>query len=517
MHRPIPAGPRRRTRRALLATALPAVLAAVALPAAAQGAEVTGDAATIVVDDNGGRFSRGLEDNRLIVEALPSGELRLTDQVPLVVKTSNCLSVTSFEARCVRPSNSPIRRLVYHGRAGDDQLRPTGSLPIHFDGGDGEDLYVGARSGAGTRVEFLGGDDTSDRDLAHYTNATTAVDVSKDGVANDGRPGLDRDNIDGEVDVVTGTNFGDRLVGRSGGFFGQQEEFRPLRGNDIVLGGSSRVITTVDMGTAKDGADRFFGDNVIVSYAGRTNPIRASVGLGGADDGEAGERDELFNVGTVRGGSGGDTMLSVNRPLGIGFNGGAGDDTITGTAQNDLLSGGPGIDSLFGDNGADRLFTDDGFVDHVICGDGLGDVARTDTAELEITGCETIEKVGTLSLAPKALTAAAGETARLRLSWTHPESWRKLRTITLKLRTHESVVGRVAIRPRRERIADAGAVEVVGKRSRLTAEGKTVTARLALRVPARLAGQTLAVDVEATNRRGGRQLERDAGTVRVAP
>jgi len=35
MRLPIPAGPRRRTRRALLAAALPAVLAAVALPPAA--------------------------------------------------------------------------------------------------------------------------------------------------------------------------------------------------------------------------------------------------------------------------------------------------------------------------------------------------------------------------------------------------------------------------------------------------------------------------------------------------
>ena len=497
-------------RRARLTIAAAALVVA-ALPAAAQAAEVTAVGTEIVVDDNAGRFNQGLEDNRLIVEALPSGELRLTDQVPLVLKTSTCLPVTSFEVRCIRPSNSPISRLVYKARSGDDQLRPTGSLPIRFEAGRGDDLYVGARSGAGTRVEFVGGDLLGD--LAHYTNATTAVEVTKDGVANDGRPGLDRDNIGVDVEIVTGTNFGDRLVGQSGPL-GIAEEFRPRGGDDVVLS-SPNVFTTVDMGAARDGADRIVGA-AVVSYAGRANPIRASVGLAGADDGEAGEGDELVDVGSVRGGSGADTMFSAARQFGITLDGGAGDDRLTGTAQNDHLTGGPGRDFLFGDSGSDRLFTDDGDVDRVLCGDGLTDVARTDTAELEISGCETVEKVGTLTLTPKALTAEAGEPARLRLSWTHPQSWRKLRAITLKLRTRERVVGRVDIRLRSERITDAGAVDVVRKRGRLTGKGKTVTARLALRLHNSLAGRTLSVDVEATDRRGHRQLERDAGTLSIA-
>ena len=55
------------------------------------------------------------------------------------------------------------------------------------------------------------------------------------------------------------------------------------------------------------------------------------------------------------------------------------------------------------------------------------------------------------------------------------------------------------------------------KRTRLTRKGKTVTARLAVRLDESLAGQTLKAEVEATDWRGARQLERDAGTVRVAP
>jgi uncharacterized membrane protein len=55
MHYRTVAGQRRRTRRALLAAALPATLAVVALPAAAaQAAEVTAVGTEIVVEDRRG-------------------------------------------------------------------------------------------------------------------------------------------------------------------------------------------------------------------------------------------------------------------------------------------------------------------------------------------------------------------------------------------------------------------------------------------------------------------------------
>jgi hypothetical protein len=56
----------------------------------------------------------------------------------------------------------------------------------------------------------------------------------------------------------------------------------------------------------------------------------------------------------------------------------------------------------------------------------------------------------------------------------------------------------------------------VCKQARLTRKGKTVAARLAVRLDDSLAGQQLTAEVEATDTRGRRQLERDAGTVRVA-
>ena len=112
--------------------------------------------------------------------------------------------------------------------------------------------------------------------------------------------------------------------------------------------------------------------------------------------------------------------------------------------------------------------------------------------------------------------AAAGETVRLRLSWRHPKAWRRLSRIELRLTQGALPAGRVTIRPRSERIDAGGALQLDRDATRLTREGKTVTVRLALRLDRSLAGQRLRVEVEAADRRGARQLERDAGTIRVA-
>jgi hypothetical protein len=496
----------RRARRALLAAAL----AVAALPAAADAAEVTAAGTEIVVEDKGG-FMVAPQHNRLIAEALPGGELRLVDQVPLVSKTPTCLNVTPTEVRCIRPSTSPISKLVFRANGGDDQLRPAGSLPIAYKGGDGDDLYVGARTAAGTRVDFEGG--SADDDLAHYTNAETGVNVTKDNLANDGRPGgKDRDNIRKDVDVVTGTHFDDRF----GGVIGQVgfEEFRPLGGDDAVFGADG--ITTVDMGAAKDGADRIVaGRSTVVSYAKRANPVRAGVDLDGADDGETGERDELVGVHVVVGGAGDDTLFAASRPDGIILDGGPGDDTVTGTNQADRLTGGLGRDLLIGRSGSDDLIADDGDIDRVLCGDGFADVAFTDTAEEDISGCESRKSVGTLRLTPKVVRGEAGETVRLELSWRHPKAWKQLRTIALRLTRAGAPAGAVTIRPRGERIAARGAIRLDRDASRLTGKARTVRARLAIRLGEGLAGETLGLEVEATDVRGARQLVQ-AGALRVA-
>jgi len=143
------------------------------------------------------------------------------------------------------------------------------------------------------------------------------------------------------------------------------------------------------------------------------------------------------------------------------------------------------------------------------------DTLDRDSDENRVVGCEKVQ-VGVLGLAPKAVMAVAGKTARVRLRWRHPQTWRKLRKVELRLARDGAPVGEVTIRPRAARIAAHGAVKLVRKETRLAREGKTVTAHLAVRLDKGLVGQTLKAEVEAIDRRGARQLERNAGTVRIA-
>jgi hypothetical protein len=469
-----------------------------------------------VVEDRTGGFKQDADNNRLVAESLPGGELRLVDQVGLVAKASGCFQISQLEVRCARPSSSPISRLIVRSRGGGDRLTMLGSLPVRYEGGDGDDAYRGGiRPGVPTAVDFSGGGD--DGDLADYSFAEEGIDVRKNDRPNDGRITVgDKDNIRTDVTIVRGTRFRDTLHG--GGGPATIETFEPLGGNDFVLGGLG--FTFVDMGAAPDGADKVLGGaDTSVSYAKRTSPIRAAVDLDGADDGEVGERDELLQVGAVIGGSAGDTLLvPLNRidGVGIGFDGRPGVDTIRGTNARDSLRGGPGTDKLNAFGGDDQLFSNDGEPgDTLFCGVGL-DTATTDTVEATVSDCENRNVVGTLHLVPKTVKAKAGKPARLRLSWRHPVSWRKLRTVELRLTGDELPVGAITIRPRQERITARGAVELVRKQTRLTRKGKTVAAWLAVRLDDSLAGQQLTAEVQATDTRGRRQLERDAGTVRVA-
>jgi hypothetical protein len=516
MHRPSLAGPRRRTRRALLGAALPAALAAAALPAAAQAAaDVTALGSEIVVEDRTGKFGSGFESNRLVAESLPGGELRLVDQVGLVAEASGCFQVSQVEVRCVRPSTSPITKLAVRAGGGNDRLTMRGSLPVRYEGGSGDDAYIGGgRPGLPTRVDFSGGGQNGD--LADYTLASEGIDVRRDNLGNDGRQALgDTDNIRDDVSIVRGTRFADRLIGDGESL----EIVQLLGGDDLVLGAAFPTVTEVDMGSAKDGADRVFGGSgTLVDYRGRTNPIRAAIDEGGADDGEAGEGDELRNV-DVTGGRGDDTLIAPDRRAdssGIFFDGGPGNDEISGTLVRDRLIGGPGEDAIGARAGDDTLVADDGEpVDTLFCGLG-NDTAETDAAEKVVRDCETRTVIGTLRLAPKAVTAKAGTPAHLRLSWRHPVSWRKLRNVELRLTRADFPAGEITMRPRAERISADGAVELVRQHTRVTHKGKTVTARLALRLDESLVGETLKAEVEATDTRGRRQLELEAGTVRVA-
>jgi hypothetical protein len=173
--------------------------------------------------------------------------------------------------------------------------------------------------------------------------------------------------------------------------------------------------------------------------------------------------------------------------------GGSGSDTLVdGLAEGDILSGEGDNDTLFeADARGDQFGGGAGFDTATI--DSSLDEAFNNTTESVSNG-----GVGKLRLAPAVVKAKAGKTAHMRMSWTHPKAWKQLRKIAVRVYDGGELVTRVLVRPRQAEH-----------------HGKTVSADLKLKLPKALAGHQLRVDVEATDRKGHRQLEPSAGLVRV--
>jgi hypothetical protein len=120
-----------------------------------------------------------------------------------------------------------------------------------------------------------------------------------------------------------------------------------------------------------------------------------------------------------------------------------------------------------------------------------------------------------LRLAPAVLQARAGKIAHVRMSPTHPKAWKARRSVQWRLlqdtrRSAASPSAQPAARSWR-----AAAIKLA-RSSPLAPQGKTVTARLALRLPKALAGTNLSVDVAATDAQRRRQIQPAASLIRVA-
>ena len=265
-----------------------------------------------------------------------------------------------------------------------------------------------------------------------------------------------------------------------------------------------------------------------MDYGQRSGAVTATIGNNGADDGEAGEGDEILGSGVteVKTGAGDDVVAAFVRrvtspcstcttvPKPVAFETGGGVDQLRGGNADDRLDGGSGIDRIFGFGGDDTIAARDGVADQIDCGQG-DDVANRDKVDT-IVACERgTTAVGRLRLTPAALSVKAGERARVRLSWTHPVNWRQLRRIVLRVYRDDVRVGAITVRPRGGRITAAGALKLARRDSRIVHKGKAVNARLALGLPHSLAGRRLRVEVEAVDVRGRRQVERRAGSIRV--
>jgi Ca2+-binding RTX toxin-like protein len=134
-----------------------------------------------------------------------------------------------------------------------------------------------------------------------------------------------------------------------------------------------------------EGADRIDATGAAdasVFYSGRTAPVSATIN-GIADDGEAGEGDNLIGTITgLTGGEGSDNLVAGPSTRSLVGNGG--NDILLGsTGRSDLL-GGTGNDQLLGGNGSDFLTGGPG-ADVLSGGDGLDEASYGGDAPLRLS------------------------------------------------------------------------------------------------------------------------------------
>ena len=484
---------------------LGAVVTAVALPGAAQ-------AATITVHDTSSSpphaFSYAAapgEANNLRYSEAADGSTIVSDTAPLRIVGESSLQGCRFDgtntivcAPNVRPSGIELGD-------GNDVVRYLASESLGLprfggglDAGAGNDtVFAGLRRNADGVLFIRGGAGTADK--VSYTSAAFPATVTLDGVSNDGVTG-DTQNVFDGVEVIEGSGFNDTLTGSDAD---HREILVGGNGNDRLTGlGGTDVFVE---GAAANGSDTIAGGGGIdlVDYSQRSRRVEVHMEDVARNDGEIGELDFVEpNTNDAFGGSAGDVLVG-----GAGANvfvGNAGDDALDGNGGDDELIGGAGADFLAGGTENDRINANDNVADTIRC-EGGDDVLTADLRDDDATGCETVNLVGELALAAKG--------ANVRLSWTHPVSWKQLRHVTVRIKDGRKVAGRIVIKPRAEKIAASGQVEIA--RSKLTHKGGKVTARLKLRYDAALAGKRLKADVVAADIHGAKQVERNAATIRV--
>jgi hypothetical protein len=199
----------------------------------------------------------------------------------------------------------------------------------------------------------------------------------------------------------------------------------------------------------------------------------------------------------------------------VTLNGQGGKDTVVGSSEFNRLIGGDGDDRLYSvDTGNDSVFGDE----PVGGQPGSNDFATVDIFD-RLVGVEsffvTSGGIGELALTPEALTVESGRVADMQMSWKHPKAWKALRAIKLQVFRGTEKVGRVVVRPATGKVTAHGALKLA-RGSKMGHKGSTVNAKLALRLPKSLAGQTLSVDVAATDDKGRTQVEPAAALITVS-
>lgn len=234
--------------------------------------------------------------------------------------------------------------VVAFGTFGDDTI----------DGGAGDDTFEQSQrdvGGLGDGADaFTGG---PGRDTANYAASTGSLNVSLDGIPNDGYV-AEGDNMRDDVEDLVGGPAADMLAGSDAPNLidGGNGDDRVLGagGDDDLRGGADAGSDTLDGGAGRDQANGGQGDDLLDGSGGDD----ALDGSGGTDTVSGGD-----GVDSLAGGPGVDNM-----------SGGPDADSIRGAAADGV--GGDGADVIHGDGGVDRISGEGG--DDLLDGGAGGDV-----------------------------------------------------------------------------------------------------------------------------------------------
>jgi Ca2+-binding RTX toxin-like protein len=290
-----------------------------------------------------------------------------------------------------------------HGGAGNDTVLGGNGVGENLYGDEGNDSVIGGAAEShvdgGPGADVLG--DTGDADgslLDHldYSGRTASVNITDDGIANDGEA-TEGDNVQGGFEFINGGAGNDTItvgtastvnflnISGNGGNDTITVKSGPAvlsgnDGNDRLVSSPEGFANSLYGGNGSDtfkggtGPDTFEGDagTDTVDYSASTAGV--TVRLDGINnDGRTGEHDNvLADVENVSGSAFNDLM--VGSAAANVFAGGRGNDTLMGMGGNDVLYGGDGNDFLWGGDGNDLLDAGTGL--DVLHGDAGDDTLR---------------------------------------------------------------------------------------------------------------------------------------------
>jgi Ca2+-binding RTX toxin-like protein len=153
----------------------------------------------------------------------------------------------------------------------------------------------------------------------------------------------------------------------------ESDRFDGGDGSDVLEGGDGGDV--LDGGAGRDTVD----------YSDRVRSVFVTLD-GDANDGEAGEGDNVISVERVLGGAGDDVL--VGGPGDDVLDGGPGEDSLAGLDGTDEFAGGPGADGMNALDPAPRA-------DRVDCGNGE-DRVFADGADGVAGDCESVDRQGVL-------------------------------------------------------------------------------------------------------------------------